>query len=455
MEETTTHTAPAVDLRAERARCERLVALALEAARAGGADAAEASASVDRGLSVTVRLGEVETIEFHRDQGIGIAVYVGRRKASASTADLREASVRAAVEAALAIARHTGEDACAGLADPDRLARDWPELDLHHPWGLDAEGAIALARACEDAARAVDRRIENSEGATVTTHDGTTVYGNTHGFLGGYETSRHSVSCAVVAREGEAMERDYWWTVARDPAELEPAEAVGRRAGERAARRLGGRKLATRECPVAFAAEVATGLIGHFLGAIRGGRLYRRASFLLDRLGEAVFPAWMAIREDPHIPKALGSAPFDAEGVATRARDLVSDGVLRGYVLDTYSACRLGMETTGNAGGVHNVLVAPSLEGGLESLLAEMGEGLLVTELMGHGVNYVTGDYSRGAAGYWVEGGRIAYPVHEITIAGNLARMFRDIVAVADDVDRRGRVRTGAILVGRMTVAGD
>ncbi len=450
-----TETRAAADLRAERARCERLVALALEAARAGGADAAEASASVDRGLSATVRLGEVETVEFHRDQGIGVTVYVGRRKGSASTADLREASVRAAVEAALAIARHAGEDPCAGLAPPERLAREWPELDLHHPWGLDAEGAIALATACEDAARAVDRRIANSEGATVTTHEGTSVYGNTHGFLGGYEGSRHSVSCAVVAREGEAMERDWWWTVARDPAELEAPEAVGRRAGERAVRRLGGRKIATRECPVLYAAEVAGGLIGHFLGAIRGGRLYRRASFLLDRLGERVFPEWMAIREDPHIPKALGSAPFDAEGVATRPRELVAGGVLRGYVLDTYSACRLGMETTGNAGGVHNVLVAPSRSGGLEALLAEMGEGLLVTELMGHGVNYVTGDYSRGAAGFWVEGGRIAHPVHEITVAGNLAEMFRAIAAVGDDVDTRGRVRTGSILVGRMTVAGD
>jgi len=258
----------------------------------------------------------------------------------------------------------------------------------------------------------------------------------------------------VVAREGEAMERDGWWTVARDPAELEPAQAVGRRAGERAVRRLGGRKLGTRECPVVFAAEVATGLMGHFLGAIRGGRLYRRASFLLDRLGERVFPEWMHVREDPHIPKGLGSAPFDAEGVATRPRDLVAGGVLQGYVLDTYAACRLGMETTGNAGGVHNVLVAPSLAGGLEALLARMGEGLLVTELMGHGVNYVTGDYSRGAAGFWVEGGRIVHPVHEITIAGRLPEMFRGIEAVADDVDRRGRIRTGSILVGRMTVAG-
>ncbi|ROR34875.1 microcin-processing peptidase 1 [Inmirania thermothiophila] len=433
---------------------EEVVGEALERARALGAEAAEAGLSVDQGLSVTVRMGEVETVEHHRDRGLGITVYLGRRKGSASTNDLSREAVQAAVEAAVRIARHAAEDPHAGLPDPEDLAREIPDLDLHHPWGIDAEEAVRLASACEAAARGHDRRITNSEGATVTSHEGVRVYGNSHGFLAGYPATRHSVSCAVVASAGEAMERDYWYTVAREPEAMEAAEVVGRRAAERALRRLGARKLATRRVPVVFVAELARGLVGHLVGAVRGPSLYRRASFLLDAAGERIFPEFVRMTEHPHIPRALGSAPFDDEGVATREQDLVRDGVLVRYVLDSYSARRLGLRTTGNAGGVHNLTVEPG-EHDLAGMLREMGTGLLVTELLGHGVNLVTGDYSRGAAGFWVEGGEIAHPVHEITVAGNLREMFANLRAVGRDLDLRGSVRTGSWLVDGMTVAGD
>jgi PmbA protein len=431
-----------------------LVELALEEARTLGASQAEASVSVDVGLSVGVRLGEVETVEYQRDRGMGVTVYFGTRKGSASTADVSAAALRETVAKACSIARYTAEDPCAGLADADCLATTVPDLELSHPWDLTPERACELALECEAAAMAVDRRITNSEGAGVSSHRGIRAYGNSHGFLAAYPGTVHSMSCAVVGAEGDAMERDYWYTTARDWRELEDAASVGRLSGERAVRRLGARKLATTKAPVLFAPEVARGLLGHFLGAIRGGSQYRRASFLLDAAGTQVFPEWFAMSERPHLPGALASAPFDHEGVATRDRELVSGGVLEGYVLGSYSARKLGLRTTGNAGGTYNLIV-PGRGRDFDGMLALMGRGLLVTELMGQGVNGVTGDYSRGATGFWVEDGRVAYPVHEVTVAGNLRDMYRSLVEVGSDMDARGGVRIGSILLEALTIAGD
>jgi PmbA protein len=431
-----------------------LVEIVLEEARALGASQAEAAVSVDVGLSVSVRLGEVETVEYQRDRGMGVTVYCGTRKGSASSADLSAAALRETVGKACSIARFTAEDPCAGLADPDTLATEVPDLNLSHPWDLTPEGACELARECEAAAMAVDPRITNSEGAGVSSHRGLRAYGNTHGFLRAYPGTVHSVSCAVLGTEGDAMERDYWYSTARDWRELEDVASVGRVSGERAVSRLGARKLGTTRAPVLFGAEVARGLIGHFLGAVRGGSQYRRASFLLDAAGQQVFPDWFSLSERPHLPGALASAPFDHEGVATHDRELVAGGVLLGYVLSTYSARKLGLRTTGNAGGTYNLIVS-GRGGDFDAMLRRMDRGLLVTELMGQGVNGVTGDYSRGATGFWVEGGRIAYPVHEVTVAGNLRDMYRGIVEVGTDVDFRGGVRTGSILLGEMTIAGD
>ncbi len=431
-----------------------VIADTLAEASAAGASAAEAGLNMDIGLSVTVRLGEVETLEFHRDRGLGVTVYFGGRKGSASTSDLSPRALRETVRAACDIARYTSEDGCAGLAPAERMARDIPDLDLYHPWGIDADRAIDIARACEDTARGADPRISNSEGATLSSHEGVRVYGNSHGFIGGYPSTRHSISCSVIGEQDGQMQRDYWYTVARRHEDMQAPEDVGRIAAERTLHRLGARKIATCQVPVVFAAEVATGLFRSFIGAIRGGNLYRKSSFLLDHLGKRVFPEFMEIDERPHLPRALASAPFDSEGVATAERRIVGDGVLQGYVLDAYSACKLGMETTGNAGGVHNLVVQPG-DKALADLLREMDTGLLVTELMGHGVNLVTGDYSRGAAGYWVEGGEIIHPVEEITVAGNLKDMFLGIQAVGNDVDRRGSIHTGSVLIDRMTIAGD
>ncbi|HKJ07754.1 MAG TPA: metalloprotease PmbA [Gammaproteobacteria bacterium] len=431
-----------------------LVGQILDEASGQGASAAEAGVSMEAGLSATVRLGEVETLEYHRDRGLGVTVYFGQRKGSASTSDLDPKAVRETVRAACDIARYTSEDSCAGLADAALLATDIPDLDLYHPWSLDAESAIELARECEDTARSFDNRIDNSEGASVSSHQGLRMYGNSLGFVGGYPSTRHSLSCAVLARLEDQMQRDYWYTVSRVPDDLEPAAEVGRKAAERTVRRLGGRRLSTRQVPVVFAAELASSLFGHLVGAVRGASLYRRSSFLLDHLGKEVFRPFVRVDEQPHRKRALGSAPFDNEGVATRDRDLIRDGVLQGYVLDSYSARKLGMQTTGNAGGVHNLTVEPGSHD-LAGLLRQMGTGLLVTELMGQGINMVTGDYSRGAAGFWVEGGEIQYPVEEITVAGNLKDMFAQLAEVGSDVDRRGNIHTGSVLLESMTVAGE
>ncbi len=441
---------------AARRRLAEVVEIALAEAKRLGASQAEAAINVSQGLSVTVRLGEVETVEHTRDKGLGVTVYFGQRSGSASTTDLSAAAVRDSVRAACAIAKYTAEDDCAGLADPALLAREFPELGLYHPWNPGMDQAIAAARECEAAARAEDKRIANSEGATLSTHAGLEVYGNSHGFLGHQAATRHGLSVSVIGQDDSGMQRDYWYTVDRAPGKLESPESVGREAARRTVRRLGGRKLATGKWPVVFEAPVADSLLSHFVGAVRGSSLYRGASFLPDSLGKPVFASGVRLHEQPHLPGALGSTAFDNEGVATRARDLVRDGVLQGYVLDSYSARKLKLQSTGNAGGVHNLTLDPLGDAaGLDALLQRMGTGLLVTELIGFGVNTVTGDYSRGAAGFWVEGGAIQYPVEEITVAGNLRDMFRDIVAVGADVDTRGNLRTGSILLGALTVAGD
>lgn len=438
------------------AQLTELVTFALEEARRQGASQSEVDASVSRGLSVTVRLGEVDTVEYQRDRGLAVTVYFGKRKGSASTADLAPNAVLEMVGKACAIARYTAEDPYAGLIEPEALARDIPDLDLDHPWEVSPERAIEIARGCEAAGLAVDARVSNSEGGSVGSQRHTGIYGNSLGFLAGYSSTSHSVSCSLIADADGEMQRDHWYTVARDPADLEDAAGVGRMAGERALARLGARRLTTRKAPVAFAPDMARGLIGHFIGAIRGTSQYRKASFLLDAAGSQVFPAFLQMHERPHLPKALASSPFDQEGAATHDRELIRDGVLDGYVLGSYSARRLGLKTTGNAGGIHNLIVAAS-DGGLgsEAFLARLGTGFLVTELMGQGVNGVTGDYSRGASGFWVERGAIQYPVHEVTIAGNLKRMYLDIAAVGADTDARGAIRTPSVLISEMTIAGE
>jgi len=435
---------------------QQVVSDALAQARALGASQADADASVQQGLSVTVRMGNVDTIEYHRDRGMAVTVYFGQRKGTASTADLGQAAVATTVAKACAIARHTASDEFAGLADAQAMAREIPDLDLDHPWEITPEQAVEVARSCEAAGLALDTRLTNSEGAALSTHQGVRVYGNSHGFLAGFPSTSHSLSCALIAQVGQDMQREQWYSVVRDATRLESGTAIGRRAATRALARLGARRIATRRAPVLFAPDMARGLLAHFVGAIRGASQYRRASFLLDSAGEQLFPSFFHLQERPHLPQALASSPFDAEGVATRDRELVHGGVLGGYVLGSYSARKLGLQTTGNAGGIHN-LIASSSEASVdfEGLLARMGTGLYVTELMGQGVNGVTGDYSRGASGFWVENGALAYPVHEITIAGNLREMYRGIAALGTDVDIQGAIRCGSLLIADMTIAGE
>ena len=432
---------------------EDIIASTLAEARKRGVDQAEVAVSHDIGLAATVRLGDVESLEYTNDRGIGITVYCGSRKGSASTSDISGDAIREAVGKACTFASYTAEDKYSGLADADRMCTDVPDLDLEHPWDLDATAAIDLAMACEASALGYDKRISNSEGATVWTNRGVRAYGNTHGFIGSYAKTGHTLSCAVLGSADGDMERDYYYSSARDPADLETAESIGVRAATRALQRLGARKLKTTRAPVVFIPELARGFIGHAMGAISGGAQYRRSSFLLDAAGERIFPEFINVEERPHIPKGLASVPYDGEGVATCDREIVTDGVLQGYILSSYSARRLGLETTANAGGAQNLIVPGNAEG-LEALLAEMGTGLLVEELIGQGVNTVTGDYSRGAVGHWVENGEISHPVHEVTIAGNLRDLYARIVAVGRDQDRRGGIRCGSILVDEMTVAG-
>ncbi len=428
----------------------------LDYAKRQGATAASAEVSEGFGQAVTVRQGEVETIEYNRDKGLGITVYLGGKRGNASTSDFSSQAVRDTVDAALSIARYTAIDDCSGLPEEASLARDFPDLDLYHPWDLSVEEAISLAQECERAALDADARIQNSEGATVNIHEAQFVFANSLGFVAGYPTSRHSVSCSVIAEQDDAMERDYWYSTARCAGDLLAAQQVGRIAAERTVRRLGARQIATMQVPVLFDASVAASLLGHFVGAVSGGSLYRKSSFLLDQLDQPVFSSHINISDIPDIPRGLASGAFDDEGVKTQRRNIVENGVLRGYFLGTYSARKLGLQSTGNSGGNHNLILQPSGVGGLDlaGLLKTMHKGLLVTELLGQGVNSITGDYSRGAAGFWVENGEIQYPVHEITIAGNLKDMYRNIVAVGRDVLVQGSRQCGSILVEGMTVAG-
>jgi PmbA protein len=426
----------------------------LAKARSRGATAAETEISESLGQSVTVRQGEVETIEYTRDKGLSLTVYIGQQRGHASSTDLSPQAISDTIDKALTIARFTAADDCAGLADEDLLAREIRDLDLYRPWGISVERSIELAQACEAAAFAVDRRITNSEGASVGTHDAHFVYGNSLGFMAGYPSSRHHVSCAVIAGKDDAMQRDDWYTSARDPDSLEAAERVGAIAGERALNRLGARKIDTTQAPVLFEAPLATGLLGHFVSAASGGNLYRKSSFLVDALGKRIFAPCVTIAERPHLPRGLASTAFDEEGVATRTRNVVQAGVLEGYFLGTYSGRKLGMRSTGNAGGNHNLVLEPG-ELDFAAMLKRMGRGLLVTELLGMGVNMVSGDYSRGAAGFWVEDGAIAFPVEEVTIASNLKDMFLGIDAIGADVVVRGSRISGSVLIGQMTIAGD
>jgi len=433
---------------------EAIVQKVLDLSADRGATSAEAAVSSDTGLSVTARLGEVETLEYHKDQGVGVTVYFGQRKGSSSSSDLRPEALAEAVEAACRIARYTEEDECAGLADAELMAYGYPDLELDYPWTIDAEAAVELAKKTEASALELDERITNSDGGSVNAFRGASVYGNSHGFIGGYSSTRHSMSCSVIGEVDGLMQRDYWYSVSRDPSQLETPEQIGRLAAERTLHRLGARQISTRQAPIIFAADIARSFIGHFVGAIRGSAQYRKASFLLDHLGQQIFPEELHIHEQPYIHGGLGSAPFDSEGVKTREKDMITNGVLQSYVLDSYSARKLGMQTTGNAGGVRNLTVDPTA-GDLQSMMQGIGTGLLVTELIGHGINMVTGDYSRGASGFWIENGEIAYPVEEITIAGNLKNMFMGIQAVGSDIDHRGSIRTGSILIDQMTIAGE
>jgi PmbA protein len=426
----------------------------LDESKKQGATSAEAGLSIDSGLSVTARLGEVETIEHHCDQGLGITVYIGKKKGSASTNDFSPNSIKETVKAACSIAGFSSEDEYAGLPDKECLATDFPGLDRNHPWEIEANDAVELAIECEDAARSYHTEINNSEGATVDSHQGIRVLGNTLGFLQGYQSTRHSISCSVLGERDGDMQRDYWYSVSRKSDQLESAKSIGIKAAERTIRRLGARSLSTRQSPVLYSAEMASSLIGSLIGAISGGSLYRKSSFLLDSLGQQILPEFIHIHEQPHLLMALGSSAYDAEGVSTMTRDIVKDGVLEGYVLSSYSARKLKMVSTGNAGGVHNLTV-DSGDNDFSAMLKQLDTGLLVTELMGQGVNRVTGDYSRGAYGVWVEKGEIQYPVEEITIAGNLKDIYKNIVSVGSDVDYRGNIRTGSILVEQMAIAGE
>jgi len=423
-----------------------------------GATQAEVAVSLDSGLSTTVRAGEVETLEFHREQGMGVTVFFGKRKGIASSSDISQAAIEETVKAACNIAQFTMPDECAGLADPELMAYDYPQLDLYHPWKISPEEAIKIATECETYGRKIDKRITNSEGAGLNTHEGLQVYGNTHGFIGGYPTSRYTLSCVLIGEQQGHMQRDYWYTVARDGRQLESAKSVAQHAAERTLARLGARKIKTGKYPILFQADVARSLLGGFISAIQGSNLYRQASFLLNCLGKSVFAPWVNIEEHPHVLGGLASAPFDADGVRTQPKSLVTDGVLQSYILSSYSARKLNMTTTGNAGGVHNLFIKPAGKNGeqdLAALLKHMGTGILVTELMGHGTNIITGDYSHGAVGFWVENGVIQYPIEEFTIASNLKDMFLNLVAVGNDIDKRSGIQTGSWLLDTMTVAGE
>ena len=430
------------------------VSFAIETAQKAGATA-EVGVTKVSGLSVSTRLQEIENIEFTNDGALGISVYLGQQKGNASTSDLSEEAIKNTVEAALAIAKYTSPDDCTGLADKELMAFEAPDLALYHGASVDVEQATKLALEAEKSALEYDAKIVNSNGASFNSHTGVRVYGNTHGMLQSYLSSRYSLSCSVIGGELDQLENDYEYTVSREFDALSSADWVGQNCAKKVIARLNPQKLTTREVPVIFLNDVATGLISHLTGAISGGSLYRKSSFLLDHLGKQVLPDWFQISERPHLLKRLASTPFDSEGVRTQDLEIIQDGVLQTYLLTSYSGRKMGMQSTGHAGGIHNWLVKPNLTGGLTALLRQMGTGLLVTDVMGQGVNIVTGDYSRGAAGFWVENGEIQYPVAEITIAGQLQDMLKNIVAVADDVEHRSNIQTGSILLDKMKISGN
>lgn len=440
-------------LQAQELELREAVEFALQIAKKAGAEA-EVGVTKISGLSVSTRLMNTENIEFNNDGSLGISVYLGQRKGNASTSDLQPKSIQQAVESALGIAKYTSEDECAGLADKDLMAFDAPDLDLYHEAHISVDEAVEVAKTAEESALNVSERIVNSEGATFNSHSGVRVYGNTHGMLQSYLSSRYSLSCSVIAAYEEQLERDYEYTVSRELDALSSPIWVGQQAAIKAEDRLNPQKIATCEVPVIFYNEVATGLIGHLAGAISGGALYRKSSFLLDKLGTQVLPSWFEISERPHLRKQLASSAFDSEGVRTQDREIITDGILQTYLMTSYSGRKMGLPSTGHAGGIHNWLVKPNRSGGLNTLLAEMGTGLLVTEFLGSAINPVTGEYSRGAAGFWVENGEVQYPVAEITIAGQLQEMYQQIIAVGDDIEHRSNIQTGSILLEKMKVSG-
>ncbi len=438
----------------EQHKLERVVSDALQIAQELGADTAEISISKQTGISINTRGGEVENIEFNKDGALGIAIYRDGRKGSSSTADLSVSAIRRCIEAALEISRYTAVDPCAGLADRDLMAWDAPDLDLLYPVALEPQYGIELARRCEQHALSLDKRIKQSDNGSFSSHHGIKVYGNTHGFVKGYAASRHSLSCVLIGEQDGDMQRDYSYSTARELCDLWTPERIAEDAVSRTVSHLGGRKIATTEVPVLFLPEAANSLFGHLVSAISGGNLYRKSTFLLDSLGQQLFPNWFQINEFAHLPKGLASSPFDGEGVRTQNRSIIENGVLQTYLLTAYSARKLGLQSTGHAGGIHNWRVDGQGQS-LDTLMQQMGTGLIVSELMGQGVNIVTGDYSRGATGFWVENGQIAYPVEEITIAGNLKDMFRQIVAVGNDIDPRCSLQSGSVLIERMKIAGN
>ena len=440
-------------LQAQELELQEAVEFALQIAKKAGAEA-EVGVTKVSGLSVSTRLMNTENIEFNNDGSLGISVYLGQRKGNASTSDLQPKSIQQAVESALGIAKYTSEDECAGLADKDLMAFDAPDLDLYHEAHISVDEAVEMAKTAEESALNVSEHIVNSEGATFNSHSGVRVYGNTHGMLQSYLSSRYSLSCSVIAAYEEQLERDYEYTVSRELDVLSSPIWVGQQAAIKAEDRLNPQKIATCEVPVIFYNEVATGLIGHLAGAISGGALYRKSSFLLDKLGTQVLPSWFEISERPHLLKQLASSAFDSEGVRTQNREIITDGILQTYLMTSYSGRKMGLPSTGHAGGIHNWLVKPNRNGGLNTLLAEMGAGLLVTEFLGSAINPVTGEYSRGAAGFWVKNGEVQYPVAEITIAGQLQEMYQQIIAVGDDIEHRSNIQTGSILLEKMKVSG-
>ncbi|MDP8050815.1 metalloprotease PmbA [Pasteurella atlantica] len=442
------------ELQQQKETLQQAVSFALNIAKKAGAEAEVAVTKVT-GLSISTRLEQTENIEFNNDGSLGISVYLGKRKGNASTSDLQPNAIQQAVESALAIAKYTSEDECAGLADKELLAFDPPDLDLYHQADINVEQAIEMAIQAEHSALNQDKRIVNSEGASFNSHSGVRMYGNTHGMLQGYLSSRYSLSTSVIAAYNDQLERDYAYTISREFNQLQSPQWVGEQSAMRAVKRLNPQKLSTREVPVIFANEVATGLISHLATAISGGTLYRKASFMQDKLGEQILPNWFEISEHPHLLRQLASSPFDSEGVRTQDREIIKAGILETYLVTSYSGRKLGLKSTGHAGGIHNWIVKPNRTGGLETLLKEMGTGLLVTEMMGSAINGVTGEYSRGASGFWVENGEIQYPVAEITIAGRLQDMYQNLVAVSDDVELRSNIQTGAILLESLKISGE